>query len=247
VSIISCIFNAHLGPARRFCIPAHYLCTNIDNVVTWLQSPTLNGLQELEFHIPEVDFTLSLYPPPPASIFRFSSTLRIVSFGGCRLPDIMVNQLQFPNLQQLTLFDAIISEETLHAMLDSCPTLEILLMKYNEGFRCVRINSCSLKSIGVHTDSFRQGPTLEELIIEDAPFLERLISFERYSRLHISVISAPKLETLGCIFENSNKTMLTLGSTTFLVITRALSQVPMFPFMCYLYCVFQVIVNYGMF
>ena len=139
VSIISSIFYAHPGPARRFCIPAHYLCTNIDNVVTWLQSPTLNGLQELEFHIPEVDFTLSLYPPPPASIFRFSSTLCIVSFGGCRLPDIMVNQLQFPNLQQLTLFDAIISEETLHAMLDSCPALENLLMKYNEGFRCVRI------------------------------------------------------------------------------------------------------------
>ena len=68
-------------------------------------------------------------------------------------------------------FDAIISEETLHAMLDSCPALEILLMKYNEGFRCVRINSRSLKSTGVHTNSFRQGPTLKELIIEDAPFL----------------------------------------------------------------------------
>ena len=131
VSIISSIFDAHPRPGRCFCIPTHYLCTNIDNVVTWLQSPTLNGLQELEFHIPEVDFTLSLYPPPPASIFHFSSTLRIVSFGGCRLPDIMVNQLQFPNLQQLTLFDAIISEETLHAMLDNCPTLEIFLMKYN--------------------------------------------------------------------------------------------------------------------
>ncbi|OQU91982.1 hypothetical protein SORBI_3001G269501 [Sorghum bicolor] len=141
-------------------------------------------LQDPEFHILEVDFTLSLYPPPPASIFCFSSTLRIVSFGGCRLPDIMVNQLQFPNLQQLTLFDAIISEETLHAMLESCPKLEILLMKRNEGFRYVQINSRSLKSI-------------EELIIEDAPILERLISFERYSRLHISVISAPKLETLG--------------------------------------------------
>ncbi|CAD6226049.1 unnamed protein product [Miscanthus lutarioriparius] len=151
-------------------------------------SPTLNGLQDLEFHIPEVDFTLSLYPPPSASIFRFSSTLRIVSFGGCRLPDIMVNKLQFPNFQQLALFDAIISEETLHAMLDSCPALEILLMKYHEG----------------------------ELIIEDAPLLERFIIFERYSRLHISVVSAPKLETLGCIFENNNKTKLTLGSMTFL-------------------------------
>jgi hypothetical protein len=146
VSLISRFFYAHPGPARCFCIPAHYLCTNIDNVVTWLQSPTLNGLQELEFHIPEVDFTLSLYPPPPASIFRFSSTLCIVSFGGCRLPDIMVNKLQFPNLQQLTLFDAIISEETLHAMLDSCPALEILLMKYNEGVCYVQINSRSLRA-----------------------------------------------------------------------------------------------------
>jgi hypothetical protein len=173
---------------------------NIDNVVTWLQSPTLNGLQELEFHIPEVDFTLSLYTPPPASIFRFSSTLHIVSFGGCRLPDIMVNQLQFPNLQQLTLFDAIISEETLHAMLDSCPALEIMLMKYNEGFCCVQINSRSLKSISVHNDSFQQGPTLEELIIEDAPFLERPIIFERYSRLRISVISATKARNPGLHF-----------------------------------------------
>jgi hypothetical protein len=63
-------------------------------------------------------------------------------------------------------------------------------------------------SVGVHTGSFQQGPIIEELIIEDAPLLERLIIFKRYSRLHISVVSAPKLETLGCIFENNNKTKL---------------------------------------
>nr|CAB3470099.1 unnamed protein product [Digitaria exilis] len=59
-------------------------------------------------------------------------------------------------------------------------------------FECIRINSRSLVSLGlrVYTD---------ELVIEDAPLLERLLQVESRVAMNLSVVSAPKLETVGCL------------------------------------------------
>lgn len=121
--------------------------------------------------------------------FRFSETLCVATIGDCLFPDITAQAIHFPKLKKLGLERVNISESSLHTMIAGCLALECLLIAHGNGFRCVRINSITLRSICV---KYFQ---LEELIIENAPCLERLLQL--VSRLHTSVISAPKLETLG--------------------------------------------------
>ncbi|KAL6888894.1 hypothetical protein ACP4OV_009920 [Aristida adscensionis] len=56
------------------------------------------------------------------------------------------------------------------------------------GFGSIRINSPTLVSIGI---------SYGEVIIEDAPLLERLLQLDPFVGSRLSVISAPRLETLG--------------------------------------------------
>jgi hypothetical protein len=112
----------------------------------------------------------------------------------CHLLDETVQTFQFPQLRQLSLCSVSISEVALHGIISRCPVLEYLLLK-DTGFRCLRINSPSLKSIAISSG---------ELIIEDAPLLQRLLQLQPRSGLNVSVISAPKVETLGCLGYDSN-------------------------------------------
>jgi hypothetical protein len=50
---------------------------------------------------------------------------------------------------------------------------------------------------------------LEEIIIESAPCLETLLHLHEHQGLRVSVLSAPKLETIGC----TNATGLVLGGS----------------------------------
>ena len=199
IGTVSLILSTHLGPGRRFCIPAHHLFERATTVDSWLRSPALDNLQELDFWDDGIYGYLRQFAPvpPPASAFWFSGTLRVATFGKCQLPDGLVEGIHFPNLKQLGLEYVSISEGSLHAMISSCPVLECLLLHLSFGFSCLRISSSSLKSIGVGTNRYRNQPQLREIIIADAPCLERLLFLEPYMSISVSVIAAPKLETLG--------------------------------------------------
>jgi hypothetical protein len=134
--------------------------------------------------------------PVPLSVFRFSPTLRVLSIC-CRDSRFEFCTLNFPRLEQLTLKGVSgISESTIHGILSRCLFLQSLVLQCNVGCRHLRISSPTLRSLGI-SDGYRQEGKLEEVIVEDAPLLERLIPDGLMYGLKIRVVQAPKLKIIG--------------------------------------------------
>uniref|UniRef100_I1Q9R2 F-box/LRR-repeat protein 15/At3g58940/PEG3-like LRR domain-containing protein n=1 Tax=Oryza glaberrima TaxID=4538 RepID=I1Q9R2_ORYGL len=181
--LLTQILLAHAGPVRRFCIPAQQIHERPAMVEGWLTSPRFNNLEELEF-TEDLCYMRQLLPLPP-SIFRFSNTLRVAAFSQCRVPDCTDLMLQFPHLKLLSLRQVKISETSLHSIIAGCPALEGLLLRNSYGFRCLRINSPTIRSVAFHSPycwSHGDGEVcyhLEDVIVEFAPCLEKLLHIEQ--------------------------------------------------------------------
>ncbi|TVU46805.1 hypothetical protein EJB05_06370, partial [Eragrostis curvula] len=229
-AVISRVLSAHPGPCRLFAVPAHHLIRDDDDraaaaVDAWLRSPALDNLQEIDFYGLRPPWFLRLRqpssaalppPPPPASAFRrFSATLRAATIGPCYISDGLA--FGFPRLQQLALQQVCISDSSLHGIVSACPALEHLFLRHSYGFRRVRVNSGSLVSVGAIVDSIglRRG-SLVEVVVEDAPRLQRLLFSQRIDfGLKVSVVSAPRLHTLGSLCDFFGDSSFEFGSTTF--------------------------------
>uniref|UniRef100_K4A2L8 F-box/LRR-repeat protein 15/At3g58940/PEG3-like LRR domain-containing protein n=1 Tax=Setaria italica TaxID=4555 RepID=K4A2L8_SETIT len=163
--VVSRILSVHWGPCRRFCVPAGYLEDRPAAMDAWLWSPALDNLEEIDFIL------------PPASTLRFLATLRVAALRKCHIPDGLAQSLQLPQLKELAL------EE------------ECLLLSNCTGFGCARITSSSLRGIGVRAECYQDSELrFSELIIDDAPCLERLL-YAEYFGLNVSAVTAPKLLT----------------------------------------------------
>uniref|UniRef100_A0A0A9DQ68 F-box/LRR-repeat protein 15/At3g58940/PEG3-like LRR domain-containing protein n=1 Tax=Arundo donax TaxID=35708 RepID=A0A0A9DQ68_ARUDO len=130
----------------------------------------------------------------------------------------MAPSLHFPRLRQLTLYSVTLSEDALHRLLSGCPLLESLLLKANAGIACLRISSPTLRSIGFsvtsHWEIVQNAIMLQELVIQYAPCLERLLPLSAdCGPATIRVIRAPKLEVVGLLSHGISK--LKLGTTVF--------------------------------
>jgi hypothetical protein len=171
-----------------------------DAVEECLSSPALDKIQELEV---DFDFETAV----PASFFSSSSpTLRVLQIGRCSISDATVHGLQFPMLKQLGLdIVDIKSERSFCDMIACCPVLDCLHMSTCYGVKCLRINSPSLRRIGVRNHSVADNLILDQLIIENAPRLETLLNLQHeFTDLHISVLCAPKLQNLGFFISSTN-------------------------------------------
>ncbi|CAL5091919.1 unnamed protein product [Urochloa decumbens] len=207
------ILSSHPGPGRRFSFHSGTRVVTMAELGGWLRSPSLNNLEELEIHC-DRKRRLRWGPKPqplPASALRFSSTLAIASFKACIFPDVRVPH--WPALKKLTLSSVTVSESSLHALLAGCSVLESLLLQDNIGCSRVEIvSSPSLRSIGVSSSTNGRGRDirLQQLVIEDAPCLERLLIFEGLE-IDISVVSAPRLRILGELQDDDH--VLQFGTT----------------------------------
>ncbi|KAJ1288900.1 hypothetical protein BS78_02G123600 [Paspalum vaginatum] len=217
---VSKILSDHPGPARRLAVPSIRLRDRYARIDGWLRSQALTGLREIEFgyHIDIEERTVTYPLPLPPSVFRFAPTLCVATIRDCDFPSQMPPSLNFPCLKQLTLREVTMSEDALHSMLSGCPVLESLSLDGNVGVGCLRISSPTLRSIGFRVSCYWdrvQNPTLlQELVIENAPSLQRLQHYDREIGLvTIRVMQAPILEILGILSPSISK--LVLGTTVF--------------------------------
>ncbi|CAO2199909.1 unnamed protein product [Urochloa humidicola] len=211
---VAAALAAHAGgvPARRFSLTWDAYSDGFPAIDGWLRSPTLDGLRELElfYHAPNGRYVRGghRHTPLPLPVLRFSATLRTlcISCDWCRIdiivPGASAGDEPCPHLEQLTFKGVDIAESTLHGILAGSPVLKSLMLHYNIGYRCLRIRSETLWSVGMmdgHKD--REG-RVEEVIVEDAPMLERLIPDGLMYHLEIRVLNAPKLKILGYLYSH---------------------------------------------
>ncbi|KAM0891856.1 hypothetical protein ACQ4PT_026140 [Festuca glaucescens] len=130
--VVSCILTSHQARIRHL-----YISTGeVPTVEAWLQSPTLDNLQELEFsYLQDYGPKRVWWEDPilqvlPKRTFRFAATLRLADIGKCHLPDSIVQGLHFPRLKQLVLRSVCISDWSIHHLIAGCPALECLLIFY---------------------------------------------------------------------------------------------------------------------
>jgi hypothetical protein len=151
----------------------------------------------------------------------------------------VAGDVHFPHLKQLTFKGVITSEGDLHGVLAGYPMLESLVLSALDGVYGVRINSSTLRRLAV-SSCFRHEPQelLQQVIVEDAPNLEKLFLYGIDDELSVSVLCAPKLDFLGSLPQGFTKAKL---ETMFLQVTAIfcfsscllnLTNVVLWPFTC---------------
>uniref|UniRef100_A0ACD5U3Z9 Uncharacterized protein n=1 Tax=Avena sativa TaxID=4498 RepID=A0ACD5U3Z9_AVESA len=219
VASVSKILSEHRGDARRLSldlfspndVPVRGGERKIDG---WLRSRALDSLQELDF---------TYRSGMPLSVFRFAPTLCFARFSYCDFPEsISTLHLNFPCLKQLSLFMVTITEDSLHSMLSGCTALESLELREIYVIGVICISSQTLRSLAFSGHHKNQGFIFGEnkkgfilqLVIKDAPSLERLLPLYRYKGpATIRVIQAPKLEIWGVLSESIS--LIQFGTTIF--------------------------------
>ncbi|XP_047078809.1 F-box/LRR-repeat protein At3g03360-like [Lolium rigidum] len=189
------IISRHAGPARRFCFPClragRVTCAELES---WLHSRALAGLQELDISYGHYSAPAGTsYPLPPSVLLHSAPTLLVARISDCDFPDQIAPTVNFPLLKHLSLLYVSISGKVFHGLLSACRSLESLYMSKFRSVDSLCVSSPTLRTIAF------QGSAKVELVIEDAPNLERLLipESERDDCVTIRVISAPKLKILG--------------------------------------------------
>lgn len=142
--------------------------------------------------------------PLPEDVLRCASLERLY-LGVWHFPEISAARPPvFHKLRELGLFHCVVGDEDLDALLARCPKLKFfsIVMSYGSPSR-LRIVSPSLR-VAVDWQS-----TLNEVSVEDAPCLERMIFQTIDTGRSVKIVSAPRLEVLG--FLNLNLHKLEIG------------------------------------
>jgi hypothetical protein len=211
-SAVSKIISRHPGPARRFSFTS--LCAD-DNAMAerCFRSRALTKLQELDiaYRYESTPTGKRVYPLLPLSALRSASNLLVLEVSNCNFPDEISPSMSLPLLKQLTLHDVSIPGDVFHGFLSRCHALESLFIWKVHSAGGLRVTAPALRSIALKvTQFFRDSCFIgrAELVIEDAPCLERVLLPQcqaYHDCLTIQVIRAPKLKILGMFEADSSE------------------------------------------
>uniref|UniRef100_A0A0E0EA86 Uncharacterized protein n=1 Tax=Oryza meridionalis TaxID=40149 RepID=A0A0E0EA86_9ORYZ len=188
---ISGILASHRGDAVSFRLSSGR--PSSADLDTWLRILAGKRLQELLLQPPSEPL------PLPPSLLACRS-LRSADLTNCRLPAAAAATASFPHLHELTLRYCFASSPALHGLLAGCPALAALSLDRVFGCRSLRVRSRTLRGLTVSVSLRRRdevGDELQDLVVEDAPLLERLLGHDVNWGPSIYVLHAPRLEMLG--------------------------------------------------
>ncbi|RCV33512.1 hypothetical protein SETIT_7G088600v2 [Setaria italica] len=180
---------SHPGPVERFRLARTTLRARVPTAEAWFRDLAAGDHRARE---------VSLFCPPEwchcalADPLLTSPTLETLALGECRFSDAGAAAASASRLTELSLSRTHISEAALQSLLSGCPALRSVMLKHIQGPRRIHISSCrNLVLLGVW-----QYKLLEELTVEDAPRLERLLG-DAHLGTEITIVGAPKLTALG--------------------------------------------------
>ncbi|KAK1660864.1 hypothetical protein QYE76_049023 [Lolium multiflorum] len=196
ISVVTKLLTIHHGPKRRldldtirFHTDKKIFADETTQLEEWFSSGALAKLEELNMVFEDKGYQL------PSSVLLCAPALEVARFSFCNFPK-EVTHFTFPLLKKLSLRCVEIAGDAFHGLLSGCPVLESLYLERLNKKGIFRISSKTLRSVGLCNCFLKEG----ELIIENAPRLERLLLPRPGSDAYIlRVISAPKLKILGLL------------------------------------------------
>ncbi|TVU44129.1 hypothetical protein EJB05_03562, partial [Eragrostis curvula] len=210
LEVVSQILAGHVAPARRLAFTSFHEPGSASRYKHWLPLPIFDEIQELVLHFPlAADHPRLL----PASALRFAS-LRVLDIHNCTFP-ASDHARAFPCLlTRLSLRHVGVGEELLHGMISNSPGIEELTL----GHRRLSLSSPPrLRCLAVLVRRFNRRDheiELDELVIEDAPSLERLLLHEVEYGPSVRITGpATKLKMLRCL--GTGFPVIELGTSIF--------------------------------
>ncbi|KAM3347751.1 hypothetical protein ACQJBY_021582 [Aegilops geniculata] len=200
VAAVARILADHPGPFRTVSITCCNFASHERELAEWPRLLATKGVQDLVLvNKPADDERL---PVVPADILRCAS-LRRLFLGFWKFPDTGVSPPGggadgFPHLRELSLFgtDDMLGGD-LDRLLACSPVLDTLALVLSPTCERVHLRSQSLKCV-LLWECF-----LKEVLVMDAPLLERLILWKTIDgeddpvAVRVSIADAPKLRVLG--------------------------------------------------
>ncbi|TVU14648.1 hypothetical protein EJB05_38130, partial [Eragrostis curvula] len=179
---------SHPGPVSRFRLARTSLRARVPAAEAWFRDlAAAKPAREVSLCCPP-DWCHRVLADPLLAC----PTLETLALGECRFSDAGAAAVSAARLTDLTLSYTHISEAALQSVLSGCPALRSVMLKHVQGPRRIQVISCRcLVLLGVW-----QYKHLEELTVENAPRLERLLG-DLHLGADITIVGAPKLTILG--------------------------------------------------